>query len=162
MSLGEKSLANQPLLADDDEEEEEDEDDDLAGGTLTSHNLISHDELMVHGETVKNNVTGEQEYSQRLSQKLPYSLHMPVSSLDNTYVNVQRWRLMYTPKCSSFKKKSYLKQRTCILKCSIVLPFYAVFLCCPFLSCSFFLLSRIKLCSVLQKKASRYFSQVFV
>lgn len=80
MSLGEKSLANQPLLADDDEDdEEEDEDNDLAGGTLTSHNLISHDELMVHEQSVKNNAAGEQEFSPRLSHKLPYPLHMPVS-----------------------------------------------------------------------------------
>lgn len=79
MSLGEKSLANQPLLADDDDEE--DEDDDLAGETLASHNLISHDELMVHEETVKNNAAGEQEFSQRLSHKLPYTLQIPVSSL---------------------------------------------------------------------------------
>ncbi|XP_060786205.1 zinc finger protein 148 isoform X2 [Neoarius graeffei] len=78
MSLGEKSLANQPLLADDDEEEE-DEDDDLAGGTLTSHNLISHDELMVHEETVKNSAAGEQEFSQRLSHKIPYTLPMPMN-----------------------------------------------------------------------------------
>ncbi|KAB5577255.1 hypothetical protein PHYPO_G00207810 [Pangasianodon hypophthalmus] len=77
MSLGEKSLANQPLLADDDDEEDEDE--DLTGGTLTSHNLISHDELMVHEEAVKNNAAGEQEFSQRLSHKLPYTLHMPVN-----------------------------------------------------------------------------------
>lgn len=96
MSLGEKSLANQPLLADDDDdEEEEDEDDDLAGGTLTSHNLISHDELMVHEETVKNNAAGEQEFSQRLSHKIPYTLPMPVSSLYITYVNVQRWKFLY-------------------------------------------------------------------
>lgn len=90
MSLGEKSLANQPLLADDDdEEEEEDENDDLVGGALTSHNLISHDELMVHEETVKNNVAGEPEFSQRLSHKLQYTLHMPVSSLNISYTNVQ-------------------------------------------------------------------------
>lgn len=93
MSLGEKSLASQPLLADDDDEE--DEDDDLTGGTLTSHNLITHDDLMVHEETVKNNIAGEQALSQRLSQKLPYPLHMPVSSLDVTCVNVQRLKLVY-------------------------------------------------------------------
>lgn len=95
MSLGEKSLANQPLLADDDDDEEEDEGDDLAGGTLTSHNLISHDELMVHEETVKNNAAGEQEFSQRLSHKIPYTLPMPVSSLYITYVNVQWWKFLY-------------------------------------------------------------------
>lgn len=89
MSLGEKSLANQPLLADDDEEEEDDEDDDLGGGVLTSHNLISHDELMAHEETVKNNVAGEPAFSQRFSHKLPYTLHMPVSSIEITYANVR-------------------------------------------------------------------------
>lgn len=88
MSLGEKSLANQPLLADDDEEE--DEDDDLVGGTLTSHNLISHDELMVHDESVRNSAAGEQEFSQRLSHKLPYTLHMPVSSLSISYMNAHQ------------------------------------------------------------------------
>ncbi|KAL7881982.1 hypothetical protein AOLI_G00088310 [Acnodon oligacanthus] len=78
MSLGEKSLANQPLLAEDDDEEEE-EDEDLARGTLTSHDLISHDELMVHEETVKNDAEEDPDFSQRLSNKLPYALHMPVN-----------------------------------------------------------------------------------
>ncbi|XP_066497199.1 zinc finger protein 148 [Hoplias malabaricus] len=80
MSLGEKSLANQPLLAEDDEdeEEEEEEDEDLTEGTLTSHNLISNDELMVHEETVKNDPGEDHSFPQRLSNKLPYALHMPV------------------------------------------------------------------------------------
>ncbi|XP_026886615.2 zinc finger protein 148 isoform X1 [Electrophorus electricus] len=76
MALGEKSLANQPLLAEDDDDEE---DEDLAGGTLSSHDLISHDELMVHEETVKNDAEEESELSQQLSHKLPYTLHMPVN-----------------------------------------------------------------------------------
>lgn len=94
MSLGEKSLANQPLLADDDEEEE-DEDEELAGGTLTSHNLIAHNELMVQEETVKNSAAGEQEFSQQLSHKIPYTLHIPVSSHYITFVNVKQVELMY-------------------------------------------------------------------
>ncbi|XP_076858525.1 zinc finger protein 148 [Brachyhypopomus gauderio] len=76
LALGEKSLANQPLLAEDDDEEE---DEDLTGGTLSSHDLISHDELMVHEETVKNDAMEQSEFSQRLSHKLPYTLHMPVN-----------------------------------------------------------------------------------
>ncbi|XP_046698720.1 zinc finger protein 148 isoform X2 [Silurus meridionalis] len=77
ISLGEKSLANQPLLADDDVEEDDEE--DLAGGTLTSHNFISHDELIVQEETVKNYAVGEQKFSERLSHKPAYTLHMPVN-----------------------------------------------------------------------------------
>lgn len=76
MSLGEKSLANQPLLAeDDDEEENEDEEEE----ELASHNLISHDELMVHKETVKNDSEEDPDFSQQLPNKLSYTLHMPVS-----------------------------------------------------------------------------------
>ncbi|XP_062862003.1 zinc finger protein 148 [Trichomycterus rosablanca] len=80
MSLGEKSLANQPLLADEDEEEdEEEEDEDLTGRTLSSHSLISNDELIVHEGTLNHSVEEEHDFSQRLSHKLPYSLHMPVN-----------------------------------------------------------------------------------
>ncbi|XP_007260026.2 zinc finger protein 148 [Astyanax mexicanus] len=83
MSLGEKSLANQPLLAEDDddeeEEDEEEEDGDLAASTLTSNNLNSQDVLMVHEETVKNDGEEEPDFSQCLPHKLPYTLHMPVN-----------------------------------------------------------------------------------
>lgn len=74
MPMGERALANHPLLA-----EEDDEDEDLAGATLSAQHLISHDELMVHEETVKNDGEGDPGFSQRPPPKLPYSLHMPVS-----------------------------------------------------------------------------------
>ncbi|XP_062389766.1 zinc finger protein 148 isoform X2 [Sardina pilchardus] len=74
MPMGERALANHPLLAEDD-----DEDDDLTGATLSAHHLISHDELMVHEETVKNDGEDDPEFSQRHPPKLPYTLHMPLS-----------------------------------------------------------------------------------
>ncbi|XP_051567039.1 zinc finger protein 148-like [Myxocyprinus asiaticus] len=78
LTLGERSLANHPLLAEDDDEEEED-DEDLAGGGLTSHNLMSQDDMMVHEETVKNDGQDESTFSQRISHKLDYTLSMPIN-----------------------------------------------------------------------------------
>ncbi|KAL2081566.1 hypothetical protein ACEWY4_023419 [Coilia grayii] len=74
MPMGERALANHPLLA-----EDEDEDEDLTGATLSAQHLMSQDELMVHEETVKNDGEEEHHFSQRLPSKLPYTLHMPVS-----------------------------------------------------------------------------------
>ncbi|KAF4087175.1 hypothetical protein AMELA_G00092170 [Ameiurus melas] len=110
MSLGEKSLANQPLLADDDDDE------DLAGGTLTSHNLISHDALLVHEETVKNSAAGEQDFPQRLSHKLPYTLHMPVNikqelKLSNPLILNKKDKKQETDLTECHKKKKR-KQRS--------------------------------------------------
>uniref|UniRef100_A0A8C2BQZ7 Zinc finger protein 148 n=1 Tax=Cyprinus carpio TaxID=7962 RepID=A0A8C2BQZ7_CYPCA len=78
MTLGERSLANHPLLAEDDDDDEDD-DEDLAGGGLSSHDLISQDDLMVHEETVKNDGQDEAAFSQRISHKLHYTLSMPVT-----------------------------------------------------------------------------------
>lgn len=73
MPMGERALANHPLLA-----EDEDEDEDLAGASLNTH-LISHDELMVHEETVKNVGVDEPNFSHRLPPKLAYTLQMPLN-----------------------------------------------------------------------------------
>ncbi|XP_051980535.1 zinc finger protein 148 isoform X2 [Xyrauchen texanus] len=78
LTLGERSLANHPLLAEDDDDEEEDDDEDLAGGRLTSHNLMSQDDMMVHEETVKNDGQDESTFSQQISHKLDYTLSMPI------------------------------------------------------------------------------------
>lgn len=78
MTLGERSLANHPLLAEDDEDDEDD-DEDQAGVGLTSHDLISQDDLRVHEETVKIDRQDEAAFSQRISHKLHYTLNMPVS-----------------------------------------------------------------------------------
>lgn len=74
MTLGERSLANHPLLAEDDDD---DDDDDLAGGGLTSHDLISQEDLMVH--EVKIDGQDGPAFSPRISHKLHYTLNMPVS-----------------------------------------------------------------------------------
>ncbi|XP_010903235.2 zinc finger protein 148 [Esox lucius] len=81
MTLGERGLANHPLLADDDddddeeEEEEEDDDDDLTESSVATNDLVPTDDVMVHEETVKND--GEEGMMQRLIHKLPCTLHMP-------------------------------------------------------------------------------------
>lgn len=78
MTLGERGLAHHPLLADDEE-------DDLTGVSIVSHDLIATDELMVHEETVKND--REEGMMQRLSHKLPCTLHMPVSTY-HAYIRI--------------------------------------------------------------------------
>lgn len=77
LTLGERSLANHPLLAEDDDDD--DEDDDLAGGGLTSHDLITQEDLMVHEETVKHDGQDGAAFSPRIAHKLHYTLNMPVS-----------------------------------------------------------------------------------
>ncbi|XP_028847975.1 zinc finger protein 148 [Denticeps clupeoides] len=82
MPMGERALANHPLLAEeDDDDDDDDEEEDLTGSTLATHDLIPHDELMVHEETVKNDAEEEPQFSQqRLSHKLPYTRgHIPVN-----------------------------------------------------------------------------------
>ncbi|XP_072541737.1 zinc finger protein 148 isoform X2 [Salminus brasiliensis] len=117
MSLGEKSLANQPLLAEDDDEEEEDEeeeeeeDEDLSASTLTSHNLISQDELMVHEETVKDDAEEEPDFSQRLPNKLPYTLHMPEVKLSDSLILGKKDKKPGRDLVESHKKKKR-KQRS--------------------------------------------------
>ncbi|XP_048834193.1 zinc finger protein 148 [Brienomyrus brachyistius] len=72
--LGERALTHHTLLP-----EEDDEEDELGGAPLPTHDLIPHDELMVHEETVKNDAEEDPELSQRLSHRLPYTLHLPVN-----------------------------------------------------------------------------------
>lgn len=76
MTLGERALANHPLLAEDDDED--DGEDLTSGGSLVSHNLIPPDELMVQEGTVKNRAEGGQ-LPQRFQHKMPCALHMPLS-----------------------------------------------------------------------------------
>lgn len=88
MTLGERSLANQPLLAEDDDDEEDDE--DLTGSSLVTHDLVPPEQLMMQ-EVKKNGGDGLEEeggggevgvhFPLKLTNKLPFSLHMPVSSL---------------------------------------------------------------------------------
>lgn len=52
MTLGERSLANHPLLAEDDDDDEEDE--DLTSGSLVTHDLVPPEQLMMQEEMTKN------------------------------------------------------------------------------------------------------------
>lgn len=90
MTLGERSLANHPLLAEDDDDEDEDE--DLTESSLVTHDLVPPEQLMMQEEMTKNGAGGggggEEEgggevgvhFPLKLTNKLPCLLHMPVSS----------------------------------------------------------------------------------
>lgn len=95
MTLGERSLANHPLLAEDDDDDEDDDDvdddDDLTGNSLVTHDLIPPEQLMMQEEMIKNGRGGggEEEggggevgvhFPLKLTNNLPCLLHMPVSS----------------------------------------------------------------------------------
>lgn len=85
MTLGERSLANHPLLAEDDDDEDEDE--DLTRSSLVTHDLVPPEQLMMQEEMTKNGGGGEEEgggevgvhFPLKLTNKLPCLLHMPVS-----------------------------------------------------------------------------------
>ncbi|XP_028291523.1 zinc finger protein 148 [Gouania willdenowi] len=92
MTLGDRSLANQPLLAEDDEED--DDEDDLTGSSLISHDLVPPEQLMMQEEVTKNGGGDEEEEDEeegggggevgvnfplKLTNKLPFLLHMPLN-----------------------------------------------------------------------------------
>ena len=79
MTMGQRSLVNHPLLAEDDDE---DEDEDLTESSLVTHDLVPPEQLMVHEEATKNDAGGGMEvhFPLKLSNKMPCSLHVPVSS----------------------------------------------------------------------------------
>lgn len=86
MTLGERSLANHPLLAEDDDDEDDDE--NLTVSSLVTHDLVPPEQLMMQEEMTKNGGGGEEEgggevgvhFPLKLTHKLPCLLHMPVSS----------------------------------------------------------------------------------
>lgn len=90
MTLGERSLAGQPLLAEDDDNEDDDE--DLTGNSLVTHDLVPPEQLMMQEEMTKNGGGGGEEEEEgggggevgvhfplKLTNKLPCLLHVPVS-----------------------------------------------------------------------------------
>ncbi|XP_056290269.1 zinc finger protein 148 isoform X2 [Pseudoliparis swirei] len=88
MTLGERSLANHPLLAEDDDDDDEDEDEDLTGSSLVTHDLVPPEQLMMQEEMTKNGRGGEEEegggevgvhFPLKLTNKFPCLLHMPLS-----------------------------------------------------------------------------------
>ncbi|CAB1328719.1 unnamed protein product [Coregonus sp. 'balchen'] len=106
MTLGERGLAHHPLLADDDDEE----DDDLTEVSIVSHDLIATDELMVHEETVKND--REEGMMQRLSHKLPCTLHMPILTInEDGSLGLQRPKCHVCGHCNAAFRTNYHLQR---------------------------------------------------
>lgn len=84
MTLGERSLANHPLLAEDDDDDEEDN-EDLTRSSLVTHDLVPPEQLMMQEEMMKNGeeaAGGEVGFCFLLKQpnKFPCSLHVLVGS----------------------------------------------------------------------------------
>uniref|UniRef100_A0A3B3VVX1 Zinc finger protein 148 n=1 Tax=Poecilia latipinna TaxID=48699 RepID=A0A3B3VVX1_9TELE len=76
MTLGERSLANQPLLAEDDDDDDDDE--DLTGSSLVTHDLVPPEQLMMQEELTKNGAEGlEEEAGGELSIKQELKLSDP-------------------------------------------------------------------------------------
>ncbi|XP_072253338.1 zinc finger protein 148 isoform X1 [Leuresthes tenuis] len=122
MTLGERSLANHPLLAEDDDDEDDDE--DLTGSSLVTHDLVPPEQLMMQEEVTKN---GEEEgegevgvhFPLKLTHKLPCLLHMPLSikqelKLSDPAVHIKKDKkaikeLMVCPKKKKRKQRSPAK-----------------------------------------------------
>uniref|UniRef100_UPI0037E77E86 zinc finger protein 148 isoform X1 n=2 Tax=Semicossyphus pulcher TaxID=241346 RepID=UPI0037E77E86 len=125
MTLGERSLANHPLLAED--EDDEDEDEDLTESSLVTHDLVPPEQLMMQEEMTKNGEGGEEEggaevgvhFPLKLTNKLPCLLHMPLSikqelKLSESAVQLKRDKkgvkdLMVCPKKKKRKQRSPAK-----------------------------------------------------
>ncbi|XP_019945740.1 zinc finger protein 148 isoform X2 [Paralichthys olivaceus] len=79
MTLGERSLANHPLLAEDDDDDEDDE-EDLTGTSLVTHDLVPPEQLMMQEEMTKNGGVGggeEEEGGGEMSIKQEGKLSEP-------------------------------------------------------------------------------------
>ncbi|CAN9497866.1 unnamed protein product [Ophioblennius macclurei] len=134
MTLGERSLANHPLLAEDDDEDDDDE--DLTGSSLVTHDLVPPEQLMMQEEMTKNGAGvgggggggGEEEggggevgvhFPLKLTNKLPCLLQMPLSikqelKLSDPAVHIKKDKkaikdLMVCPKKKKRKQRSPAK-----------------------------------------------------
>ncbi|XP_069554613.1 zinc finger protein 148 isoform X1 [Brachyistius frenatus] len=125
MTLGERSLANHPLLAEDDDDEDDDE--DLTGSSLVTHDLVPPEQLMMQEEMTKNGGAGQEagggevgvHFPLKLTNKLPCLLHMPLSikqelKLSETAAHIKKDKkaikdLMVCPKKKKRKQRSPAK-----------------------------------------------------
>ncbi|CAK6970305.1 zinc finger protein 148 isoform X2 [Scomber scombrus] len=103
MTLGERSLANHPLLAEDDEDEDEDE--DLTGSSLVTHDLVPPEQLMMQEEMTKNG--GEEEGGGELSIKQELKLSEPAVQMKKDKKAVKD--LIVCPKKKKRKQRSPAK-----------------------------------------------------
>ncbi|XP_034042382.1 zinc finger protein 148 isoform X2 [Thalassophryne amazonica] len=80
MTLGERSLASHPLLAEDDDDDE-DEEENLTGSSLVTHELIPPEPLMMQEEVTKNGggVEVGEHFPLKVTNKLPCLLQIPLT-----------------------------------------------------------------------------------
>lgn len=105
MTLGERSLANHPLLAEDDDEEEDE--DDLTGSSLVTHDLVPPEQLMMQEEMTKNGAAGEEEGGGELSIKQELKLSEPAVHIKKDKKVMKD--LMVCPKKKKRKQRSPAK-----------------------------------------------------
>ncbi|XP_029967286.1 zinc finger protein 148 isoform X2 [Salarias fasciatus] len=105
MTLGERSLANHPLLAEDDDEEDDDE--DLTGSSLVTHDLVPPEQLMMQEEMTKNGAGGEEEGGGELSIKQELKLSEPAVHIKKDKKAMKD--LMVCPKKKKRKQRSPAK-----------------------------------------------------
>lgn len=105
MTLGERSLANHPLLAEDDDEEDDDE--DLTGSSLVTHDLVPPEQLMMQEEMTKNGAGGEEEGGGELSIKQELKLSEPAIHIKKDKKSIKD--LMVCPKKKKRKQRSPAK-----------------------------------------------------
>ncbi|KAM9850486.1 zinc finger protein 148 [Aulostomus maculatus] len=79
MTLGERSLANHPLLAEDDDDEDEDE--NLTVSSLVTHDLVPPEQLMMQEDVTKNGGGGEEVGGGELSIKQELKLSEPAAQI---------------------------------------------------------------------------------
>lgn len=80
MTLGERSLANHPLLAEDDDDDEEDN-EDLTRSSLVTHDLVPPEQLMMQEDITKHReeeAGGEVGFCLLLKQPNTFSCRLPV------------------------------------------------------------------------------------
>ncbi|XP_031585080.2 zinc finger protein 148 isoform X2 [Oreochromis aureus] len=102
MTLGERSLANHPLLAEDDDDEDDDE--DLTRSSLVTHDLVPPEQLMMQEEMMKNSGGGEEEGGAELSIKQELKLSEPA-----VYIKKDKKAIKDLTMCPKKKKR---KQRS--------------------------------------------------
>ncbi|KAL3970112.1 MFS transporter (facilitated glucose/fructose transporter) [Sarotherodon galilaeus] len=102
MTLGERSLANHPLLAEDDDDEDDDE--DLTRSSLVTHDLVPPEQLMMQEEMTKNSGGGEEEGGAELSIKQELKLSEPA-----VYIKKDKKAIKDLTMCPKKKKR---KQRS--------------------------------------------------
>ncbi|XP_028992972.1 zinc finger protein 148 isoform X2 [Betta splendens] len=103
MTLGERSLANHPLLAEDDDgDDDEDDDEDLTGSSLVTHDLVPPEQLMMQEEMTKNGARGDE-----LSIKQELKLSDPAVQIKKDKKAVKD--LMMCPKKKKRKQRSPAK-----------------------------------------------------